>query len=155
MPRRSTMTSKQKQAAGMYKKNPSRRNSREPKVSSAKPPKPRGLPKHARTKWDYIVRILAASDILATTDAELIRCYCVTYHHWVIANDRVLKEGETIINGKGDMVAHPMLNHVHKFSDRLKVLLIELGLTPLARAKVHATSSFKDEDADPLKVFTA
>jgi len=75
-------------------------------------------------------------------------------HHWYgdkqtccgLAGTTTTAQGDTLIKG------NPAVNQLRAADSQFKSYLIEFGLTPAARSKVHATPE-EAEREDPLKEF--
>ena len=141
-----------KEASGAYTKDPQRRNQSEPTATVGFPDVPPSVASDsvARECWDRTTKTLDDMGILTVADYAILEAYCSSYSQWKWLSE-VVREGNcATITGSGSLVSSPESQQVHKYADRMIKLLVELGLTPSARSRLHVA---KKEDADPFVEF--
>jgi P27 family predicted phage terminase small subunit len=132
----------------------SRINTKEPRPPQGLPRIPTHLGGHARAAWLTYAPLLAGMGVLTKADAMALEALCVTYGEWRRHDAVLAREGETysspVLDKRGDPVlddgvpvpgiirARPEVSLRADADRRLRAWLIEFGLSPSARSKVHA-----------------
>lgn len=121
-------------------------NSREPKPETAIPDCPEvvsTLPA-AKLKWDELTPKLYRAGILTEVDGDALAAYCTEYAHYVDCENFVRENGSvmTLRDDKGNVkwcqpVPQETLRAKHL--EKMRQLLVEFGMTPSARSRLHAT----------------
>ena len=150
--------------------NPGKRelNKSEPMPSAEAPDMPPGLPKLARREWESIVPQLERLGMLSRIDGKALAAYCHAYARWVEAEKQVHKYGmiieEPVIDTatgaqrklRGRFVVrlkkNPAVSASNEALKLMKSFLIEFGMTPAARSRLHVEKQGGDEK-DPLEAF--
>ena len=137
-----------KEASGALKKNPQRRNTREPKPVLGAPPMPPTVrvDKIAKEQWTELCNLLAGMNILTTADSGVMAMYCTTYSEWIKAYEHVREHGVSCLTAAGSMTTSPEASNWHKLSDRIIRLFAELGLTPSSRSRIKAPELSETEN---------
>jgi P27 family predicted phage terminase small subunit len=107
-----------------------------PAKYDATPPKPpANLPADGKSMWKYLVAKLAPTGVLDNTDRYAIELLCSAYAEWRQAaakyREQPLGTGST-----GQPVRSPWWDIQNAAAERLRKMLIEMGLTPAARVKL-------------------
>lgn len=138
--------------------NPGKRaiNKKEPKPRKEIPACPAHLPDVAKVAWGKLCVILDRMGVLTEADAmaleRAVGCYAelMAYQELVAADGATYKTvstaGETVIKG------NPAVAMLSDADRRFKSYLVEFGLTPAARSKVHGTGQ-DEEKHDPMQEF--
>lgn len=133
----------------------SRANLAEPKAPPGIPRIPSHLEGHARAAWLTYSPMLAGMGVLTRADGMALEALCVTYGEWRRHDAVLAREGETysspVLDKRGDPIldaegvpvpgmirARPEVALRADADRRLRAWLIEFGLSPSARGKVHA-----------------
>lgn len=132
MPARRLAT-KVKEENGSFKKDPQRKNQREPESSKAEPIMPKHLCKSAKRIWKQTCDILKEMGMLSKTDSHLIEHYCICYAEYLKLYQIVQMEGH--ISDSGNSVGPASTAMTRLASEHIK-LVNELGLTPASRSKL-------------------
>lgn len=132
MPARRLAT-KVKEENGSYKKDPQRKNHREPSSSKSEPTMPRHLCKTAKKVWRQTCDILREMGMLSRTDAHLLEHYSITYAEYLKLYEIVQQEGH--IHESGSRITPASTAMSRLASEHIK-LVTELGLTPASRGKL-------------------
>ena len=95
------------------------------------PPPPSDLGPAQKEHWVWITTELNKQGILVSTDLSALRCYVNAYIEYVECEQYYVKYGHTkaLLEGKIDAM--------HKASDTLLKWTDRLGLSPVARARIH------------------
>jgi P27 family predicted phage terminase small subunit len=114
------------------------------------PVRPKWLAGEARAEWDRIVPDLDAAGQLAVTDRAALVAYCLAWAELVWATTKVEEEGRLVEEpqqtAKGELLgsklkAHPAVRLQRDAFHRVKVFLVEFGLSPAARRRVGGSSA--------------
>lgn len=141
-------------AKGTYKIHPERENKLEPDPQIGWPPKPEEVESDwiASKKWDQLCKTLEELRILVTCDYDVLALYAITYSQYRRALASVNKTGQVLIQKDRESQVRAMRNpysiELHKYMDRLKLLITELGLSPTSRSRIHAAPA--EDEHDPL-----
>ena len=125
-----------KKLSGTLRKD--RTNASEPKPEPLLPASPSHLSKEARKYWKESYKLLSDTGILTKTDEDSLALFCETKARWIHAKERLAKDGPVIIAQSGFPVQNPYLQIMNKAHEQMMKLLVEFGMTPAARTKVHA-----------------
>jgi len=147
MGRRPTPT-KLKELAG----NPGKRplNRAEPKPRRKRPRMPDHLSQPAQREWKRVTRELDGMGLLASADADAIAMYCDVYARWVEAVAKLNEEGMIVHTENGFPIQSPYLGIANRCMAQLQKLLIEFGMTPAARSRIHLP---EEKGNDPFDDF--
>ncbi len=132
MPTRRLAT-KVKEENGSYKKDPQRKNHREPESSKSEPTMPDHLCERAKKIWKQTCDILREMGMLSKTDSHLIEHYSICYAEYLKLYDLVQSQGH--ISDSGNAVGPASTAMTRLASEHIK-LVKELGLTPASRGKL-------------------
>ena len=133
--------------------NPGKRklNQTEPQPRKRAPRMPeefRGTPRE--TQWRRITRELRGMQLLTSADADAIALYCDTYCRWQDATKHLSEEGMIVHTENGFPIQSPYLGIANKCMAQMQKLLIEFGMTPAARSRIHLPG---EKPADPFETF--
>jgi P27 family predicted phage terminase small subunit len=95
------------------------------------------------------VAVLAPMGVLTVAEADLLAVYAETYARWVEASVALRAQGLIVLSGNGTPMRNPLLIVVENCARTMARCMVELGMTPAARAKLSAPPA---ED-DPLEKF--
>lgn len=104
-------------------------------------PCPRWLKGQARKEWLWIAPKLARYRILADVDRTLLETYCVAYARWREAEDALAEQPKVLRverKGRVDVIKNPWLSVAKDAFKQLQVALLQLGMSPVARAMILA-----------------
>jgi P27 family predicted phage terminase small subunit len=143
--------------------NPGHRslNDAEPVPAREVPDIPEGLSELAIAEWNSIVPELACLGVLSKIDGKALGAYCECYAEWVQAKKEVTDRGilvkEPAYDKKGKEIGYklkrnPAIAVKNEALKLMKSFLIEFGLTPASRARLHVE---KPADPDPFDIFLA
>lgn len=141
----------QKKLAG----NPGKRalNQAEPRLPEFdKPPSPPPyLSVPAKKEWKRVAPLLLTARVLTQGDITALEAYCIQYGVMVEAQKDIKKRGMMIKQGKGMMLVNPMFEVQQKVLTQMRQFMVEFGLTPSSRSRIHVPPAEKaDEFGDFL-----
>lgn len=102
---------------------------------------PSHLHGEARREWFRLVKMLRAVNVLAVTDRMVLATCCLLWGRIVEAELWLRRQGRVLTTTNGNLVHNPWLSISKQSIDQHKAYLIELGLTPSARARMAAAMS--------------
>ena len=119
-------------------KNPINKNDPSLFMQAEIPQRPGNLrDKEARNEWDRVTKLLDGARILTSVDQKILLIYCNTWSVYREAEKNIVKNGfyETLDNGYP--AQNPAVSVMHTARKDLIRLLVELGMTPAARTRIH------------------
>jgi P27 family predicted phage terminase small subunit len=141
--------------------NPGKRalNPQEPKPSGIAPEMPSDLPELAQIEWNAIVPLLLQLGVLSQIDGKALAAYCHAYARWMQAECEVRRYGivvkePVLLMGKPTGYERHKKNPAVTISETamkiMKSFLIEFGLTPASRSKLHIEQG---KPIDPMEAY--
>jgi P27 family predicted phage terminase small subunit len=141
--------------------NPGKRalNLSEPTPPKQRPEKMAGLTGEAAAEWDRIVPDLEIMGVLTRVDRAALGAYCFCYARWFAAEKEVESRGilidEPITDKEGNEIGtrtkkNPACIEVAMALKLMKSFLVEFGLTPASRARIHIE---KPKEIDPMEAY--
>jgi len=115
-------------------------------------PAPDWLPDEGRAEWTRIVPLLAKNGLLTELDTVALAAYCAAFAEWREASAMIKKFGMVIKAPSGYPIPSPYGPIASKAFARMRLLLVEFGLTPSSRTRV-ARATPKLEPTNPLERF--
>ena len=110
------------------------------------PSPPHFLSSSAKFEWKRICEALKDLNILTRADRAALASYCTSYARWKEAEAIVDAEGMVLVTDKGYSYQHPAVAIAQKERMLMRQYLVELGLTPAARARLNVQAEVKEED---------
>lgn len=98
---------------------------------------PAHLSKLAGAKWRELLPLLTALGSLSRLDVDQLAAYCEAYAAWVECGERLASEGLVVGFPNGAKGVSPWLRIQRNALDRMDKSGAELGLTPIARARLR------------------
>lgn len=119
-------------------------------------PRPGGIPacpthldREARAEWKRIARELTGLGLLTSVDRAALAAYCAAYSRWVKAEEQVQKFGLVIKSPKsGYPIANPYVGIANTALDQMRRFLIEFGMTPASRSRIHVDAPGEEDPFD-------
>jgi len=128
-------------------------NTEEPQPDVTPHPRaPSWMGKEAKKEWRRLAPVLGAIGVLTTTDADALAGYCEAWATWKDATQKIREFGLVIKHptaGKLPVVS-PYVKIAHNAMTQMKGLLVEFGMTPSSRARIHVPPQ---PQANPLDRF--
>lgn len=147
--------------------NPGKRplNKNEPAAPARDPVMPKGLSAAAAREWKAILPELRQLGVLSTIDGKALAAYCHAYARWMEAEREVKRLGivveEPIMHfdretGESELDGYrykknPAVTISETAMKIMKSFLVEFGMTPSSRSRVHIEKPAAE--ADPLEQF--
>lgn len=138
--------------------NPGKRkiNKTEPKPKREIPSCPAHLSDAGKVAWGRLSVLLDRMGVLTEADSAALERLCDCYSDILICRDSLIADGWTYktMDAQGNTLikGNPAATQLRAADAQFKSYLIEFGLTPSARTKVHAAPD-EDKKADPLAEF--
>ena len=138
--------------------NPGKRkiNKAEPKPARSIPSCPAHLSDSGKVAWGRLSVLLDRMGVLTDADGAALERLCDCYTDILECRELIKQDGRTYktLTAQGDTLikGNPAVAQLRAADAQFKSYLIEFGLTPAARSKVHATPD-EDQEADPLAEF--
>lgn len=104
----------------------------EPIAPPGVPDIPADLTGEAMTEWNRMIPILRNMGVLSLAERNMLHSYCRLHVQWMAAEAAIDRDGLMV----GDR-PNPMVSISRGAWDRMQKILIELGFSPTARARVH------------------
>lgn len=120
--------------------NPGKRDiPEEPQPPSGRPPMPDDLDEHAQIAWQQVATLLDEMGVLTVAEGPVLEMYARAASGYRQALDSVNRSGIVLIQpGKDgtEVKRNPFSVELHKYREVMIKLLVEMGLTPVARARL-------------------
>ena len=118
---------------------PRRINENEPQIEPSMPECPSFLDDVAKAQWAKLAAKLEGYGIITDIDETSLAAYCEAYSRWSQAVDHVRLNGAIVkIKGSDYPVQNPYLPVLTKAFMQMHTMLVELGLSPSSRSRIHA-----------------
>jgi P27 family predicted phage terminase small subunit len=119
--------------------NPGHRpvNANEPRPKAVLPKCPPVLDGEAKAEWRRMARKLHDLGLLSEIDGAALTTYCLTWARLVDAEGKLRQHGTVVISPNGFPVQSPYLAIATKATEQLVRILVEFGMTPSSRARIH------------------
>ena len=131
-------------------------NKKEPKPKRVVPSCPAHLDDDAKVAWGWLSVLLDRMGVLTEADTFALERLCDCYSDILESRVLIKRDGRTYttmdVNGNTLIKANPAVAQLRAADSQFKSYLVEFGLTPAARTKVHATSD-DDDKKNPLAEF--
>lgn len=132
-----------KLAAGNPGKRPINESEAKPQPNTEGPPD--YLDAYGLEFWTRYEPMLRRLGVMTEADREALALAAVTYSEWRTAGDVIAKEGVTQFTDKGNQYAHPCVSMRTSAAERLRKLIVEFGMTPSSRTRIHASGEPEDD----------
>jgi P27 family predicted phage terminase small subunit len=131
-------------ALRLLRGNPRKRpvNAREPQptLMAADQAPPVWLDPAAKAEWSRLAPMLGRLGVLTETDADALAAYCEAFTTWRQATQKVRQGGMVVVRDDGSPVVSPWLKIANEAMAQMRAFLIEFGMTPSARARIHTAA---------------
>jgi len=118
----------------------SRLNPSEARVPVARLEPPSHLAGPALAKWIELAPQLARAGILTELDRDCLTCYCLEWSTVVRTQEKIDRVGEVVKGYRGSLVVNPFVRVRDRALEMVRRFGEQLGLSPSARSRVHATT---------------
>lgn len=137
------------------------RHKGQPTVAPGAPEPPEKMTAAARAVWAYYAPLLAEARILTAHDREVLALFCESCAQVRdIQREQAAPEYRRVmlsitVDGAGNervrAETNPLDVQLRAWTDKVRLLAADLGLSPMARARVQAAPADEDAEADPLE----
>lgn len=128
----------------------------EPKPKREIPSCPAHMSDAGKVAWGRLSVLLDRMGVLTEADSAALERLCDCYSDILICRESLVADGWTYktrdAQGNTLIKGNPAANQLRSADSQFKSYLIEFGLTPAARSKVHGSPEEETKD-DPLKEF--
>ena len=101
----------------------------------------------AQAEWVRLAPMLERLGVLTESDTDALAAYCVSWTKWKSATQQLWKWGMVLKAKEGEIpVVSPYMKIATDAQREMRAFLVEFGMTPSARARVHVTQP----DAGPV-----
>lgn len=140
-------------ALKLLRGNPGKRalNDAEPKPEPRLPKPPGHLGPEARREWRRAGRLLMAMGLVSELDRSALAAYCQAWGRWVEAEEQLRKYGMVVKSPSGFPIQSPFLAVANKAMDQMRGYLVEFGMTPASRTRVHADLPAEPDPLDKYR----
>jgi P27 family predicted phage terminase small subunit len=121
-------------------------NTTEPKPEPTMPECPDEVKANpvALAKWNTLAPKLHRAGILTELDGDALAAYCTEYSHYIEAETFVRENGSVLVlrDDKGNVKwtqPTPQAAMAMKHLEKMRQLIVEFGMTPSSRTRIHAT----------------
>ena len=134
--------------------NPGKRaiNKKEPKPKRLIPSCPAYLSSESKVAWGRLSVLLDRMGVLTEADTAALERLCDCYSDILICRQSLITDGWTYktVDAQGNTLikGNPAATQLRAADSQFKAYLIEFGLTPAARSKVHGNPE-EETKADP------
>jgi P27 family predicted phage terminase small subunit len=118
----------------------------EPKVEA--PACPPHLDEEARAEWGRIEKELLLLGLLTNLDRAALAAYCQAWSRWVDAETKLQQFGTVIKAPSGYPIQSPYVTIANQAAKQMREFLVEFGLTPSSRTRVHAILPRPENELD-------
>jgi len=117
----------------------------QPPVPDRAPYAPRHLNEAGKAEWNRVVKLLLDLELYTEMDQAALALYCQAWGRWVHAEKELEKKGEVLEGGQGGLYQNPWLHVANRSWEQLRKVLVEFGLSPSARERLHV----EPDDEEP------
>lgn len=130
-------------------------NRREPVPEAGVPECPEHLGEAARTEWFRVTGELHALGLLTRLDRSALAAYCSAYAMWVRAEKDIERAAtarpKNAKEAKKNYATMCLALGLRKNAlKEMKTFLVEFGMTPASRSRIHAAPPEDEKENDPL-----
>ncbi len=114
-------------------------NENEPQVPPSMPECPDFLDDVAKRQWARLAAKLDGYGIITEIDETTLAAYCEAYSRWSQAVDHVRRNGAIVkLKNSEYPIQNPYLPILTKAFMQMHKMLVELGMSPSSRSRIHA-----------------
>jgi P27 family predicted phage terminase small subunit len=100
---------------------------------------PDWLDGEAKAEWSRLAPMLGRLGVLTETDMGALSAYCEAWATWKGATQQIRKWGMVLKGKDGDIPrVSPYVKIANNALQQMRGLLVEFGMTPSSRARIHA-----------------
>lgn len=124
---------------------PCRMNPAEAEPDLAIPSPPDHLSQDASVEWGRVSQELYQLGLLSRIDRAALAAYCQAYGRWCESERMLAQKGLLVKTTNGNVIQSPLVGIANKCLEIMHRYLTEFGMTPAARARVHAEKPEKSK----------
>ena len=109
----------------------------------------------ARREWRRLASALHSVGVLTVADRTALAVYCQTYSRWVEAEEKLATTPMLLKTPSGYVQQSPWLTVANKQMELMARYMSELGLTPVARARLDISPDKPTDQVTIIKFATA
>lgn len=126
------------------------------------PPAPAHLLGAAEVEWYRIAKLLLECGLLAGIDVSTLAAYAQLYGRWVEAETALNEHkagpdaiafGLLVATTNGTLIQNPLVGLANAAARDMVRYCVEFGMTPSSRTRVHAKTSDKKDEDDPIAAY--
>jgi len=118
-------------------------NDREPQPGRVVLAPPAWLAPAAAAEWTRLAPMLTRLGVLTETDVDALCAYCEAWTTWKDATAKVRALGAVLDGGEYGPTVSPWVRIADQAFKHMKTFLVEFGMTPSARARIHTAEPAK------------
>ena len=131
-------------------------NADEPQEAGKVPTCPRHLDKEGRREWRRVARRMRETGTIEERDRALLAVYCQAWSRMIHAEGELAKTGPVVKSPSGYPILSPWLSVISQSTKTIDRMAVELGLSPVSRARIKAAQPKKRLEPLPSgRFFTA
>lgn len=100
----------------------------------------------AKIHWRKTFKLLSDCRVLTKNDLDVLEIYCESYATWKEATIKLRANGLLDISRTGSMQPSGYVTIVNVAYNQLKGMIVQLGLSPSARARLEPIAADEGED---------
>lgn len=112
------------------------------------PPQPLWVKAAVREHWEMLKEHLDQMGLLARSDMALMASYCQTMVRWEQAEEEIHDRGILVTSPTGEEKKNPAITVAEKCQELLLRIGNELGLSPVARARLKNPGKKKGKEEE-------
>ena len=105
---------------------------------------------YALEYWRYLKPILEQNGVLSQADSTELTLLCQTWGGYRAAFEQLENEPLVVTSDKGSAYQNPLVGIVNTYRDAVQKMLIQFGMTPVARSSVDVK---REDKNNPLAEF--
>jgi P27 family predicted phage terminase small subunit len=129
-------------------KRPAHQDEPEPDIRLPEPPE--HLSDEAKREWGRVGALLLTVGLVSELDRAALAGYCQAWGRWVEAEEALRQYGVVVKSPSGYPMQSPFLAVANKAVEQMRAFLVEFGMTPASRTRVHAERPRTDNPLAPF-----
>jgi P27 family predicted phage terminase small subunit len=116
------------------------------KAPAGEPVPPPFLSDEALAEWKRITAELRSLGVLSSIDRAALAGYCRTWERVAKLTEQSNGEPATVLGAKGGPIENPAYAILRRENAAMLRWLVEFGLTPSSRSRIHAGTGANEDD---------
>ena len=126
----------EKKIIGTYRADRDTEHEVNTNVIESVPKPPKSLKTEGKTLWREVCEMLLQAKLLDRVGLHMIQIYCESYDQFNELSAIIQKEGLFIDDKRGSKKRNPALLLRNQVFNRMNVIGVQFGFTPIARSKI-------------------